>query len=212
LFLLGLTGSIAMGKSTAAAALRSFGLPVFDADAAVHRLLAPGGAAVTPVRAAFADCADPGGGIDRRALGRLVFGQPAALDRLEGLLHPLVYRAERRFLARAAAARRPMVVLDIPLLLETGAEARVDAVLVVSAPAFLQAQRVLARPGASAARLAAIRARQMPDAEKRRRADFVVSTGLERRQAIRAIARLLDRLRGRPGRIWPHRWPVCPPR
>ena len=205
MFVLGLTGGIAMGKSTAAATFHSFGVPVFDADAAVHDLFAPGGAAVAPVSAAFPGCLSPEGGVDRRALGRTVFEDPDRLARLETIVHPLVEAAQRRFLARPAAAGRRLVVLDIPLLYETGAERRVDAVVVVSAPAFLQAQRVLRR-GASAERLAAIRARQTPDADKRRRADFVVRTGLERRFSIAAIAAVLDRVRGRCGRAWPSRW------
>ena len=135
-------------------------------------------------------------------LGRLVFGDAAALARLEAILHPLVRDAERRFLARAATARRPLVVLDIPLLFETGAECRVDAVAVVSAPAFLQRQRVLRRAGMSGERLAAIRARQLPDRDKRRRADFVIPTGLDRRRAVASIAAIVDALRGRPGRAW----------
>jgi dephospho-CoA kinase len=211
MFVLGLTGSIAMGKSTAAAIFRSLGVPVFDADLAVHRLLAPGGAAIPEVARAFPGCLDRQGGVDRPALGRLVFADPAALGRLEAILHPRVRAAERRFLARSAAAGVPLVVLDIPLLLETGAEDALDAVAVVSAPAFLQAQRVLRRPGMTAARLEAIRRRQMPDPEKRRRADFVISTGLSRRCAVAAIAHIVDQLRGRRGRVWPARWPADPP-
>ena len=197
MIVLGLTGSIAMGKSTAAQTFRSFGLPVFDADAAVHRLLRPGGAAVAAVAAAFPGCLDPRGGIDRPALGRRVFGDPAALRQLEAILHPRVRAGQDRFLGRCRARGERLAVLDIPLLYETGAERRVDAVAVVSAPAFLQTQRVLRRPGMTPARLAAIRARQLPDRDKRRRADFVIPTGLERREAVRAIAAIIDRLRGR---------------
>jgi dephospho-CoA kinase len=207
MFVLGLTGSIAMGKSTASKGFRSFGVPVFDADDAVHRLFAPGGAALDPVAAAFPGCTDPAGGIDRAALGRQVFGDAAALARLEAIVHPLVRAAERAFLERCAAARRPLAVLDIPLLYETGGERLVDAVAVVSAPASLQAQRVLRRKGMSADRLAAIRRRQTPDVEKRRRADFVIPTGLDRRRALRAIARITDCVRGRPGVRWPRAWP-----
>jgi dephospho-CoA kinase len=193
---LGLTGSIAMGKSTAAETFRGFGLPVFDADAAVHRLLGPRGDGVAPVGAAFPECAG-GRTIDRQALGRRVFGDPSALARLEAILHPLV-RAERdRFLARCRARGASLAVLDIPLLYETGGEQLVDAVAVVSAPAFVQSQRVLRRPGMTPARLAGIRARQLPDRDKRQRADFVIPTGLDRRHAVRAIAAIIDRLRGR---------------
>ena len=156
MFLLGLTGSIAMGKSTASRR-RSFGVPVFDADAEVHRLFAPGGA-LAPVAAAFPGCIDPAGGIDRAALGRQVFADAAALE-ARGDRASAGACAERRFLERCAAARRPLAVLDIPLLYETGGERLVDAVAVVSAPAFLQAQRVLRRKGMSADRLAAIRRR-----------------------------------------------------
>lgn len=205
MFVLGLTGGIAMGKSTAAEIFTSFGVPVFDADAAVHALLAPGGAAVAPVNAAFPGCLSSAGGIDRKALGAMVFDRPDQLARLEAIVHPLVQAAEARFLQQAAAAGVRVVVLDIPLLFETGAERRLDAVAVVSAPAFVQAQRVLRR-GMMPERLAAIRARQLPDAEKRRRADFVIPTGLGRRVSIVAIASILDRIRTRSGRAWPARW------
>jgi dephospho-CoA kinase len=208
MFVLGLTGSIGMGKSTASQTFRSFGVPVFEADLAVHAVFAPGGAAVAPVGAAFPGCADPAGGIDRGALGRRVFGDPAALALLEAIVHPLVRRAERAFLERCAAARQPVAVLDIPLLYETGGERLVDAVAVVSAPGYLQAQRVLRREGMSPERLAAIRGRQTPDVEKRRRADFVIPTGLDRRRSARAIARIIDRVRGRRGTRWPRAWPI----
>jgi dephospho-CoA kinase len=207
MFLLGLTGSIAMGKSTASRTFRAFDVPVFDADAVVHRLFAPGSASLAPVVAAFPGCLDPAGGIDRVALGQRAFADAGALARLEAIVHPLVRRAERRFLERCAAARRPLAVLDIPLLYETGGERLVDAVAVVSAPAYLQAQRVLRRKGMSADRLAAIRRRQVPDAEKRRRADFVILSGLDRRRAVAAIARIIDRVRGARGTRWPHAWP-----
>jgi dephospho-CoA kinase len=209
MFVLGLTGSIGMGKSSASQTFRSFGVPVFEADAAVHSLFAPGGAAAGAVGAAFPGCADPAGGIDRAALGRQVFSDAAALARLEAIVHPLVRRAERRFLERCAAERRPLAVLDIPLLYETDGARLVDAVAVVSAPIFVQAQRVLRRKGMSADRLAAIRCRQTPDVEKRRRADFVIATGLDRRHSVRAIARIVDRVRGRPGTRWPRAWPPC---
>ena len=202
--ILGLTGSIAMGKSTAAANLRRLGVPVFDADREVHRVLGPGGAAVAPVAAAF-----PGmvkrGRVDRQALGGLVFKDKAALKRLERIVHPIVSRAQRRFLRRMAARREPVVVLDVPLLLEGGGARRCDAVIVVSAPARLQAQRVLSRPGMTEARLAGILARQMPDAEKRRRADFVVATGLGKRASLQRLACIVRVMRGRRGRHWPPR-------
>ncbi|MGH6962729.1 MAG: dephospho-CoA kinase [Dongiaceae bacterium] len=196
---LGLTGSIGMGKTTVAAALRRLRIPVHDADATVHRLLRTDRVTVAAVEAAFPGVSDGGGGIDRAALSRRVFGDAAALERLERILHPLVRRAELRFLRRAAAARVPMVVLDIPLLFETAAERRCHAVLVVSAPDFVQTARVLHRRGMTPARLAAILARQMPDSEKRRRADFVVPSGLDRRTGWRALSGIVRAMRGGPG-------------
>jgi dephospho-CoA kinase len=193
MIVLGLTGSVGMGKSTAAAMLRRLGVPVHDADAAVHRLLAPGGAAVAAVAAAFPGTA-AGGGIDRALLGQQVFGDAAALRRLERILHPLVRKSEQRFLKRARARGAPLVALDIPLLFETGGEKRCDAVVVVSAPPFLQRARVLARPGMSEERLRAILAKQVPDAEKRRRADFVVTSGLGRAPTFRGLRRVVRTL------------------
>ncbi|MEM8952055.1 MAG: dephospho-CoA kinase, partial [Pseudomonadota bacterium] len=187
-FILGLTGSIAMGKSTASRIFESFGVPVFDADGAVHSLFVPGGAAVLPVLEAFPTCGDTAGGIDRKALGQAVFNNPNALRRLERIVHPLVRATQRSFLVKQAAARRPLVLMDVPLLYETGGNRLMDAVAVVSAPAFLQAQRVLRRPGMSRQRLEAILARQLPDREKRKRADFVIPTGLGKRCSIEAIA------------------------
>jgi dephospho-CoA kinase len=191
---LGLTGSIGMGKSTAAATLRRLGVPLFDADQVVHRLLAPGGRAVRSVSEAFPGVVTQAGGIDRGLLGRRVFAESAALDRLEAILHPMVAAEEKRFLAICRSRREPLAVLDIPLLFETGGERRCDYVLVVSAPALVQRQRVLRRPGMTEIRLAAILQKQMPDKEKRRRADFVVPTGLGRSVSLRrlqAIVRFL---------------------
>lgn len=195
MMVLGLTGSIAMGKSRAAAAFRTRGVPVFDADAAVHVLLAPRGAAVAAVAAAFPSCADDAGGIDRRALGAAVLGDPSALARLEALLHPLVRDAEHRFLGRARRERAPVVVLDIPLLLEGRTRRRVDRVAVVSANRVLQRQRALTRPGMTEGRLAAVLAKQMPDADKRRRADYVIPSGADRGLIIAAIDTILADLR-----------------
>jgi dephospho-CoA kinase len=195
LIVLGLTGSIGMGKSTAAAMLRRLGVPLFDADRVVHRLLAPGGTAVQLVSAEFPGVRSKSSGIDRQLLGQRVFADTAALERLERILHPLVRAAERRFLHHARARRKRLAVLDIPLLFETGGERRCDYVLVVSAPALVQRQRVLRRPGMTEIRLAAILKKQMPDYEKRRRADFVITTGLGRNltlRRLRAIVRLFD--------------------
>lgn len=192
--ILGLTGSIAMGKTTASRAFARLGIPVFDADAAVHTLLAPGGKAVAVVLKVFPGVEAKtafGIAVDRAALGRQVFNDPAALKVLEGILHPMVRLLEQRFLRQAARQGRKLVVLDIPLLLESGTESRCDIIAVVSAPAFLQRQRALARPGMTPARLAAILARQMPDSAKRRRADYVIQTGLGRAFSFAAIRRIV---------------------
>jgi dephospho-CoA kinase len=191
---LGLTGSIGMGKSTAAAVLRRLGVPLYDADAEVHSLLARGGKAVAVVERAFPGVRGEDGAIDRRRLGAQVFGKPYALHRLEKILHPMVRSAEHRFLARARAHRAKLVVLDIPLLFETDRIDRVDGVIVVSAPLRLQRERVLRRPGMSAARFGAILDSQLPDREKRRRADFVVSTALSRAAAACQIAAIVRRI------------------
>lgn len=205
-FILGLTGSIAMGKSTASNAFRAFGVPVFDADGAVHELFAPGGAALGPVLDAFPRCGHGSGGIDRQALGRAVFDNPKALERLERIVHPLVRAIQRRFLASQTACRVPLAVMDIPLLYETGGDRLMDAVAVVSAPAFLQAQRVLRRPGMTRERLDAILARQMPDRLKRRRADFIIPTGLGKRVSIASIGAIIDQVSERAAEAWPERW------
>ena len=195
MIVLGLTGSIGMGKSTAAAVLRRLGVPLYDADAEVHRLLGRGGAAVAAVEAAFPGVRVATGAIDRGQLGRRVFGKPAELRRLERILHPMVRAAERRFVARARGRREKLVVLDIPLLFETDRIDRVDGVIVVSAPARLQRGRVMRRPGMTAERLAAILRSQLPDVEKRRRADFTVSTALSRAEGARQLAAIVRRVR-----------------
>ena len=190
---LGLTGGIGMGKSNAATVLRRAGLPVFDADAVVHRLQASGGGAVRAIEAAF-----PGsvrnGAVDRGALRQAVLGDAAALKRLERIVHPLVRQTEQRFLARARRAGRRLAVLDIPLLLETGGERRVDHVVVVSAPAGVQRARVRRRGTMSAAQIEAVIGRQMPDREKRRRADTVIRTGLSRYHTQVQLRRLVRSL------------------
>jgi dephospho-CoA kinase len=186
-----------MGKSTAAQALRRLGLRVHDADAEVHRLLREDRPTITEVAAAFPGVLSDGR-VDRTALGRRVFGDVVALRRLEAILHPRVRAAETRFVQRARAARVDLVVVDIPLLYETGGERRCDAVVVVSAPDFVQAARVLHRRGMTSDRLAAIRARQLPDAAKRQRADFIVPTGLDHGTSTRALARIIAMMRRRP--------------
>ena len=193
---IGLTGSIGMGKTTAASLFRRRGIPVYDADRAVHRLSEKGGAAVPAIARAF-----PGvvvdGAVDRKKLGAIVFKDPRALKRLEAILHPLVAEQRGLFLRRMRARRQPLVVLDIPLLFETGGAALADHIVVVSAPAFLQTARVMKRPGMTREKLAGILAHQMPDGEKRRRADNVIETGLGKRAALRQIDRLLRDLRKR---------------
>jgi len=198
-FVLGLTGSIGMGKSATAALFRRLGAPAHDADACVHTLYR-GGAAVAPIAAAFpGTVAD--GVVDRAALGRLVLNDAARLAALEAIVHPLVRGAEERFLAGAVAARAPVAVLDIPLLFETGGQARCDAVAVVTARASVQQARVLARPGMTPEKLAAILAKQMPDADKRAQAHFLVDTGRGLGAAEVQVRGILRALAGRPGRI-----------
>jgi dephospho-CoA kinase len=195
MILIGLTGSIGMGKSTTAAMFRDAGVPVYDADAAVHGLYDLGGAAVAPVGEAFPGVVKDGR-IDREALREAVLGKPDELKRLNAIVHPLVGRDRVGFFAKAQAEGAEMVVLDIPLLFETGGHTNVDAVVVASAPADMQRERVLARPGMSPQRLDAILAQQLADAEKRARAHFVVDTsrGLEpaREQVAEIIAVMRD--------------------
>ena len=192
--IIGLTGGMGMGKSTAAAIFRRARIPVFDADAAVHRLQASGGKAIRAIEAAF-----PGtirdGAVDRAALRRAVLSDPEALTRLEHILHPMVEAEERAFIARARRAGERAVVLDIPLLFETGGDRRVDTVVVVSAPRPIQIYRVRLRRRMSRADIEAVIARQMPDREKRGRAGIVVRTGLSRNHTVRALKRFIRRIR-----------------
>ena len=195
MIVLGLTGSIGMGKTVAARAFARLGVPVFEADAVVHELLGPAGEAVAPVDVAFAGTVR-GGAVDRAALGDRVFGDGRALRRLEAIVHPLVAERRRRFLRTSAARRVPLVTLDIPLLFETGMERECDYVAVVSAPASVQRPRVLARPGMTEVKLAAILNQQVPDATKRRRADFVIPTGGARMRSLRRIREIVTILGG----------------
>ncbi|MCK0197491.1 dephospho-CoA kinase [Ancylobacter sp. 6x-1] len=198
LFRLGLTGSIGMGKSTTAGLFGELGIPVHDADAAVHALYCEEG--VAPVEAAFPGVAVDGM-IDRSRLGARVLGDEAAMKRLEAIVHPLVRARESRFLDEAADRGAALAVLDIPLLYETGAQDRVDAVAVVSAPSEIQRERVLERPGMTAEKFAAIVLRQIPDAEKRARADFVIDTGSGVEVARRQVAKIVEDILGSlPGR------------
>ena len=195
MFILGLTGSLGMGKSTTAKFFAEEGVPVHDADAVVHRLYE--GEAVAAIEAAF-----PGstrdGKVDRAKLGERVLGDPAALKRLEAIVHPLVAAARERFLAEAARSGAKVAVLDIPLLYETGGEARCDAVVVVTAPAEMQRARVFERPGMSEEKLAALTAKQLPDAEKRARADFIVDSGQGFEAARRQVREILAQVAKMP--------------
>jgi dephospho-CoA kinase len=197
MFILGLTGSVGMGKSTTARFFAEEGVPVHDADAVVHRLYE--GDAVAAIERAFPGTTSAGK-VDRTKLAARVLGDAAALQRLEAIVHPLVHDAERRLLAQARARGEKVAVLDIPLLFETGGDSRVDAVVVVSAPPEVQRARVLARPGMTIEKLEAILAKQMPDAEKRRRANFVVDTSQGFDAARAQVRAILDAVAKMPKR------------
>lgn len=201
-FVIGLTGSIGMGKSFAASCLRREGIPVFDADAEVHKLMKKGGRAVKAVEAAFPG-AITDGSVDRPKLGSIVFGDPTALARLEKILHPMVGESEKRFLARAARLGWKVVARDVPLLFETGGDMRCDITLVVSAPPHVQRTRVLARPGMTSQRFEQVLAKQLSDVEKRRRADIVIPSGLGKRltrDRIRKALRVIRKAARRKGK------------
>ena len=196
MIIIGLTGGIGMGKSTAAAILAEFGFPVHYADAVVHELLAKGGKAVKPIAKLFPETVKDGA-IDRATLGRSVFGKPAQLKQLEKILHPLVVADEAEFVKKAKRRKAKAVILEIPLLFETKADKRCDVVICVSAPKAIQKDRVMKRKDMTAAKFKAILARQMPDQDKRNRADFVVGTGLGKantKKQLRAILNHIDAL------------------
>jgi dephospho-CoA kinase len=203
--IVGLTGSIGMGKSTAARMLSHIGLPRHDSDATVHRLTRRGGAAMPAIAAEFPELVRDGV-LDRRALGERAFRDPTVLERLEAILHPLVRADISVFLKRHCRLRAPVVVLDVPLLLEAGLWAWCDLVAVVSAPPFVQRQRVLRRPGMTPAQFDRILSRQLPDLAKRRLADFVIPTGLGRGLTFRRLQALAEEAKERP----PGRWPPDP--
>ncbi|EZP49195.1 MULTISPECIES: dephospho-CoA kinase [Sphingomonas] len=196
MIVLGLTGSIGMGKSTVAAMFAAEGVPVFDADAAVHRLQGPGGRLVAAIEAAFPGTTGAGG-VDRPALAAAVLGDDAAMKRLEGIVHPAVAVERAAFLAAHADA--PLVVFDVPLLFETGGDAQVDATVVVSAAAEVQRARTLARPGMTEAKFDAILARQLPDAAKRARATHVVATDVSLDHTRAAVRRVIACMAARAG-------------
>ncbi len=192
-FILGLTGSVGMGKSTVAAMFERLGVPVFDADAVVRRLQGPCGALVGEIEAAFPGTTGPEG-VDRVRLGEAVFGDPAGLARLEAIVHPAVRASRNEFLHEQRA--RPLVVFDIPLLFEKGGVDEVDAVAVVSAPPDVQRARVLPRPGMTLERFEQILALQLPDTEKRARADYLIDTGGELAETEDQVSRLVEKLAG----------------
>ncbi len=200
--ILGLTGSIAMGKSTAAGIFRGEGAAVFDADRSVHQLLGRSGKAVPTIAAVFTGVV-VNGQIDRPAMARQVFSDPAALSQLEAILHPLVRAEVERFLRIRARRRTAVAILDVPLLFESGMDRMCDAVVVVSAPAFLQEARMLARPGMDRDRLRAILKRQMSDGEKRRRADIVIRTGLSIGHTRATLRRVMEMA----STLMPQHWP-----
>jgi dephospho-CoA kinase len=196
MMVLGLTGSIGMGKSTVAAMFAAEGVPVFDADAAVHRMQGPGGRLVAAIEAAFPGTTGAGG-VDRPALAAAVLGDDAAMTRLEGIVHPAVAEERASFLAAHAGAA--LVVFDVPLLFETGGDRGVDAVAVVSAAADVQRRRTLARPGMTAAKFDAILARQLPDADKRARATYVIATDVPLDQTRAAVRHVIACMAARAG-------------
>jgi dephospho-CoA kinase len=193
---IGLTGSIGMGKSAVSDMFRKAGVPVFDADAEVHRLQGPGGALVAAIEQRFPGSTGPKG-VDRQKLGPMVLGKPEELRALERIVHPAVYQSRQRFLKRHRS--RPLVVLDIPLLFEKGGVRQADFVVVVSAPLWMQAKRVLARPGMTPAKFKSIKRLQVADHLKRARADHVIETGTVRTETGQAVRRLIACLRARKG-------------
>ena len=204
MLLIGLTGSIGMGKSETARMFRELGVPVYDADAAVHELYGKGGKAVEPIGEVFPQ-AIVDGAVDRKALSQCVVGLPDEMKKLESIVHPLVGEVQLDFLKKSASDGHEMVVLDIPLLYETGGESRVDVVVVVSAPYHLQKERVLARPDMDEAKFAAIHAKQLPDEEKRKRADFIVESDKGLDHASAQVKEIVAALKGREGKVFRER-------
>jgi dephospho-CoA kinase len=205
MLIIGLTGSIGMGKSTVAKRFRALGVPVCDADAEVHNLYAAGGAAVAPIEQAFPGTTGPEG-VDRQKLGAALLADPSGFKRLEAIVHPLVFDAERTFLRREAAHGAAVSVLEIPLLLEGESYKKVDVIVVVSAPADEQRRRVLERPGMTEAKFEQILSRQVPDAEKRARADFVVDTGGPIPETHVQVDAIVAALKDRAGRAFATHW------
>jgi len=194
MLVLGLTGSIGMGKSATASIFRQYGVPVYDADATVHKLMGAHGRATPLIERVFGDCLEASGAVDRQKLGAQVFGNDPALKKLEAILHPMVREEERKFLRLARLQRRKLVVLDIPLLFEAGGGRRCDAIAVVSASKTLQKKRVMARAGMSDEKYRAIVKKQMPDALKRRKADYIIFTGSGFRVARNQVKKIIHEL------------------
>lgn len=205
MLVIGLTGSIGMGKSTVAKRFAANGIAVCDADAEVHKLYRAGGAAVAPIEAAFPGVTGPDG-VERPKLAAALLKDPSGFKKLEAIVHPLVHAAERAFLRAEQARGAKMAVVEIPLLYEGGNEKRMDVVVVVSAPPEKQRQRVLERPGMTAEKLEQILSRQVPDAEKRRRADFVVDTGVSIEETEAEVDRVIAALSGRKGTAFETWW------
>ncbi len=206
MLIIGLTGSIGMGKSTAAARIRTLGVPVCDADSIVHKMYKTGGAAVAPIAAAFPGTMSEDGGIDRQKLAAALLADGSAYTRLEAIVHPLVVQAEREFLHVKAGKGMEKVVLEIPLLFETGGNERVDVTIVVSAPPEIQRSRVLERAGMTPEKLDQILSRQMSDEDKRSRADFVVDTSRSIPETEAQIDRIMAQLSGRKGTAFARHW------
>ena len=192
--IVGLTGSIGMGKTTTAAMFQALGVPVWDADGAVHRLYASGGSGVASVSTAFPEAHRDDGSIDRDILARSVLGVPEKLRLLESIVHPLVGQDRAQFLAQAREMNVPIVIIDVPLLFETGGDAHVDDAIVVTCEAVQQRQRVLMRPGMTEAKLTSILSRQLPDAEKRARADFIITTDISLDDTREQVGRVYHQL------------------
>lgn len=206
MLIIGLTGSMGMGKSTMASALRDAGLPVLDADAVVHDLYR--GAAADEIEAAFPGTAE-NGVVDRGKLSAALKDNPAGFEKLEAIVHPLVHQAQRAFLKHAHDEGAKMAVLEIPLLFETGGAERVDLIIVVSASPDIQKARVMARPGMTEDKFNQLFDRQMPDAEKRKRADFVVDTGVKLEESLAQITDIVDQLRNRTGTVYRSYWNIA---
>jgi dephospho-CoA kinase len=202
MILLGLTGSIGMGKSETAQMFRREGVPVYDSDAEVHKLQAPGGQALPRIEATFSGVVVDGV-LDRAALGQRVFGQMPELRKLEAIIYPLMGKAQRDFLRQSTQRAERVVVLDVPLLFETGGDKYVDASVVVSGPTDLQRRRVLARPDMTMEKFAGVLSQQTPDQEKRDRADFIVHSGLGKAFALHQVRAILRRLKDYNGTVWP---------